>query len=82
MPVSGFDAAVAICGLGECSLLPHSMWLCGWVGPVLKLCVGWRGKLASRVVDRMLCTRVLMPHHANEKVHYSTRAQCSESYNY
>ena len=38
---------------------------CGWVGLVLKLCVGWREKRASSIAC-LAPTGVLMPYRANK----------------
>ena len=81
MPCGVFDAAVALYALQKCSLLQRS-WItlqCGWAGLMLKLCVGCHIKRTPWIgclVPVFSCRIVLI------KRHYSTRAHCSESYNY
>ena len=69
-PVCGFDAAVAICGLGECSILQGSYptvecgcnWAQGSSRAQIVCWMAWNWK--ARVVDRMPCTLLLMPYRA------------------
>ena len=64
------DAAVAICGLGECSILQGSYptvecgcnWAQGSSRAQIVCWMAWNWK--ARVVDRMPCTLLLMPYRA------------------
>ena len=61
MFMCGLDAGVVMCGLSKCCLLQQS---CAGMPSTQSVCwVAWK----VRVVDRMPCTRVLMPYRANEK---------------